>query len=63
MGFSDMIEKLDLPQSKAATAQEYLALMMSKSKGYVLPSLSKGKKGKKGGKGKSKSKSPGKKKK
>lgn len=37
MGFNDMITKLNLPQSKAATAQEYLDLMMAKNKNYVLP--------------------------
>mmetsp|Transcript_10363 Transcript_10363/g.9995 ORF Transcript_10363/g.9995 Transcript_10363/m.9995 type:complete len:256 (-) Transcript_10363:217-984(-) len=53
-----MVSLLDLPLAKAATAQEYLAIMMANTKGYVLPSLKKKKKG-----GKGKSKSPGKKKK
>ena len=60
MGHDDMITKLNLPQSKAATAQEYLAIMMEKNKSYVLPSLAKKiirKSGKKNSKSKSKSRS------
>lgn len=51
-----------LPAPKAATAQEYMAIMQEKlGSRFKLPALTKGKKGKGGGKGKSKS--PGKKKK
>ena len=60
MGHDDMIIKLNLPQSKAATAQEYLAIMMEKNKSYVLPSLTKKiirKVGKKNNKSRSRSKS------
>lgn len=59
MNHQDMVGILELPQSKAATPQEYLALMLSRNKCYTLPPIKKEKKNKKG----SKSKSPGKKKK
>lgn len=65
-GFDSMITELELPVAKAATAAEFFKIMQEKLKGkFILPSLTKGKKGGKkgGGKGKSKSKSPGKKKK
>ena len=61
-GFVHMITELELPVAKAATAAEFFKIMQEKLRGkFVLPSLTRGKKG--GGKGKSKSKSPGKKKK
>ena len=65
-GYGHMITELELPVAKAATAAEFFQIMQEKLRGkFVLPSLTKGKKGGKkgGGKGKSKSKSPGKKKK
>ena len=66
-GFGHMVTELELPVAKAATAAEFFQIMQEKLRGkFVLPSLTKGKKGGKkggGGKGKSKSKSPGKKKK
>lgn len=59
MNHQDMVGILELPQSKAATPQEYLALMLSRNSSYTLPPIKKEKKIKTG----SKSKSPGKKKK
>ena len=57
-----MITELELPAPKAATAQEYLMIMLEKTKGrFVLPTIGgtkkKGKDGKEGkGKGKGKKK-------
>jgi len=58
----DIIRDLNLPPSKSANAQEFLKLQMSKIKGFVLPPVGGGKKGKGGGKGKGKGGKKGKKK-
>ena len=54
-----MITELELPPPKAATAQEYMMIMIEKTKGhFVLPTIGAKKKGKDGkdGKGKGKKK-------
>ena len=48
----DIMRELNLPPSKSANAQEFLKLQMSTIKGFTLPAVGGGKKGKGAGKGK-----------